>query len=165
MLYRFFDMRHGTHFFTSDISEVTGLVTPGSATYRPDLTLEKNTFGTIAAADAAADPNAMSIGRLFDTSNGMHFFTASATEIADLITPGSAHYRPDLTYEPGNAFYAHDAAESGDVAVYRFFDTSNGSHFFSGSVAEAQAISTAGSAGYRPDLVSEGIAFYAPTNA
>ena len=39
-VYRFFETTNGTHFFTSSYNEFLGLTTPGTSTYRPDLTYE-----------------------------------------------------------------------------------------------------------------------------
>lgn len=39
-VYRFFDTKLGTHFYTGSQAEYQGIVTPGSSTYRADLTSE-----------------------------------------------------------------------------------------------------------------------------
>ena len=49
------------------------------------------------------------------------------------------------------------------MAVYRFFDTKLGTHFYTGNQSEHDSIATPGGNGYRADLISEGVAFYAPT--
>ena len=97
------------------------------------------------------DAGAIAIYRFFDTSDGSHFLTASATERDALIST-----RSDLVYEASSTLYEHATAQSGDVAVYRFFDQASGAHFFTGSAAEHATLLTT-----RPDMASEGIAFYA----
>jgi hypothetical protein len=101
-VYRFFETTNGTHFFTASYSEYLGLTTPGTSTYRPDLTYEPSS--TI-YEDATDQPGDVEVYRLFDTIHGTQFLTGSQTEYAGLTTPGSSTYRSDLTPE-GAAFYA-----------------------------------------------------------
>lgn len=144
-VFRFFDTATGTHFFTDDPNEAA---TVGSA--RPDLVIEG--VGFEAVDPAIKDPNAAPVYRFFDQSDGTHFFTASSSEKATIIAT-----RPDLTFEPNSTFYEHATAQVGDVPVYRFFDSVHGTHFYT-----ASSVEQAGFVNSRPDLVSEGIAFYAP---
>jgi hypothetical protein len=150
-VYRFFDTKFGTHFFTSDIGERNSVLAA-----RPDLKEETNGFGDV----AQGDPSAVAVYRFFDTQFGTHFFTASTSE-RDSILAG----RPDLTYEPNSTFYEHSTMQSGDAAVYRLFDTGTGTQFLTGDQNEYNGIVTPGSATYRADLHSEGVAFYAPTGS
>jgi hypothetical protein len=109
-----------------------------------------------ASSDLAAltpdngDPNAVQVYRFFDTDDGSHFYTTSATERDALIST-----RPDMVYESGSVFYEHLTPEPGDVAVYRFFDTGTGSHFYTDSATEDASLLAS-----RPDMTPEGIAFY-----
>ena len=151
-VYRFFDTRFGTHFFTSDAGEKNTVLAT-----RSDLVEETNGFGDV----AQSDPNAVAVYRFFDTKFGTHFFTASSTERDTVIAT-----RPDLTYESGSTFYEHLTAQSGgDVAVYRLFDQGTGTQFLTGDQGEYTGITTPGSASYRADLHAEGVAFYAPTGS
>jgi hypothetical protein len=61
--------------------------------------------------------------------------------------------------------YEDGTQQAHDVPVYRFFDTTNGTHFYTGSQSEYTAITTPGSSGYRSDLTYEGIGFYAPAGS
>ena len=90
-VYRFFDTRSGTHFYTSSSSERDDII--GT---RPDLTFEGASFyeHQVAQAGDAA------IYRFFDSVNGTHFYTASQTERSTILST-----RPDMTPE-GVAFYA-----------------------------------------------------------
>ena len=144
-VYRFFDTTLGTHFYTADAGEAAAV-----AAARPDLLSEG--IGLQAVAVQASDPNAVSVYRFFDTVHGTHFFTASATERDGLIAS-----RPDLTYEPTSSFYEHGTAQTGDIPVYRFFDSTYGTHFYTDSESER-----AGIVANRPDLVAEGVGFYEP---
>ena len=149
-VYRFFDNKFGTHFFTSDVGERNTVLATRSA----DLIQETNGFGDVAQTSTSA----VSVYRFFDTTFGTHFFTANAGERDTILNT-----RPDLTYEPNSTFYEHSAQQSGDTAVYRLFDTKTGTQFLTGNTSEYNGLTTAGAATYRADLRSEGVAFYAPT--
>ncbi len=90
-VFRFFDTRNGTHFFTVDRGEATTI----GAT-RPDLVAEQSGF----SEHVTAHGGDVAVYRFFDTGAGTHFFTANDTERATLVST-----RADLTYE-GIAFYA-----------------------------------------------------------
>ena len=162
-VYRFFDNSTGTHFFTADVAEKNALMNPALSSFRPDLREEVNNFGAL--NPTATDSNAITVYRFFDTRYGTHFFTASQTEATDLRNAASTSYRPDLVFEAGSSFQEHSTQQTGDVAVYRLFDKSYGTHFYTGSQSEYAAITTAGTATFRADLVSEGIGFYAPSGS
>ena len=89
--------------------------------------------------------------RFFDNVSGTQFLTGSTSEANSLIAT-----RPDLTYEGlGMAGIAPGASDPNAVPVYRFFDTTNGTHFFTASQSEKDSI-----AATRPDLVFEQASFY-----
>ena len=138
--YRFFDSKSGTQFLTGSVSEANTLVAT-----RQDLHYEGLELGCI--ANGSTDPNAVSIFRLFGTSNGTHFFTASTNEADTIVKTW-----PDLVAE-GASFMEHGTTEAGDTAVYRFFNSNHGTYFFRNSASEqAGVLST------RPDMHYEEIA-------
>lgn len=145
-VFRFFDTRLGTHFFTADLNEAATV-----QANRSDLVSEG--VGLRAVNPAANDPDASPVYRFFDSTTGTHFFTASESEKAATLAS-----RPDLVYEPSSVFAEHSTSKAGDVAVYRFFDTIHGTHFYTADTAERANI-----VANRPDLVAEGIGFYAPS--
>ena len=147
-VYRFFDTKTGTHFYTQDKNEDAAVLAT-----RPDLVPEgPNGVGLSAVNSASNDPNAVPVYRFFDLTNGTHFFTASTTERDTVIST-----RQDLAYEPSSTFYEHVTQQAGDTAVYRFFDTRFGTHFYTDDSKERASILQT-----RPDLVQEGIGFYEP---
>lgn len=160
-VYRFFDTNTGTHFFTADTNEKDGLKNSASRGYRPDLVQETNGFGAI--DPNSTDTSKVQVYRFFDTAHGTHFFTASQTEADTLRNSGSVGYRPDLVFEASSSFYEHATQQAGDTAVYRFFDSQFGTHFYTGDQKEYDAITKPGTATFRADLISEGVGFYAPT--
>jgi hypothetical protein len=163
-VYRFFETTTGTHFFTASQTEAAGLANPNSSTYRSDLIEETNGYGAY-ASQVSGDTSEVQVYRFFDSTYGTEFLTASASEAQGLMNPNSSTYRSDLTYESSSSFYEDSTQQAGDVPVYRFFDTTYGTHFYTGSQSEYTAITTPGSPGYRPDLTYEGVGFYAPSGS
>ena len=88
--------------------------------------------------------------RFFDTSNGTHFYTASASERDMAIAS-----RRDLTFEGVGLNADTPATDPNAAPVFRFFDTGTGSHFYTASADEKTGLQSS-----RPDLAFEGIAFY-----
>ena len=90
--------------------------------------------------------------RFFDTSDGSHFYTTSASERDATISS-----RSDLTFE-GVGLNAVDPANDATAApVFRFFDTTSGSHFYTASADEQSGLQGNAAFAY------EGIAFYEDT--
>lgn len=157
-LYRFFDKQTGTHFLSAAIVERDMVLTMQSSRY----TEETNGFGTALATDTGA----VLVNRFFDTRNGTHFFTSSSVEAASLQNTASPAYRPDLVFEASGSFYEHSSAQPGDITVYRFFDTKQGTHFYTGDRNEFSAITNPALSTYRADLVYEPSGnFYAPAGS
>lgn len=144
-IYRFFDTATGTQFLTQDAGERDAIVAA-----RSDLKFEG--IAMHALASPTTDPAAAPVFRFFDTVHGTHFFTADAAEKNTLLAS-----RPDLVFEPSSTIFEHASQQAGDLPVYRFFDASNGTHFFTASAAERASILIT-----RPDMAAEGVAFYAP---
>ena len=90
-IYRFFDLRNGTHFFTANQAEQSAI----SAT-RSDLVLEPTTFYEHTTQQAGDVP----VYRFFDKTDGTHFFTSSPSERAAIQST-----RADMAFE-GVAFYS-----------------------------------------------------------
>jgi uncharacterized protein YkwD len=85
----------------------------------------------------------MPVYRFFNTANGSHFYTASATERDTVIARYSATY----SYE--GVAYAINTTNPANVApLYRFYNKANGSHFYTPSVAERDAVIAQWSATY-----------------
>ena len=90
--------------------------------------------------------------RFFDTVHGTQLLTASAAERDAIVAS-----RPDLTYEGVAMGGVTPGSDPNAVPIFRFFDIADGTHFFTSSQAEKDALATT-----RPDLTYEGVAFYAP---
>ncbi len=144
-VFRFFDAAHGTQLLTQNAVERDTILTT-----RPDLHYEG--VGFHAVDPAHASPGAVDVYRFFDTNNGTHFMTSSVSE-RDSVLAG----RPDLLFEPNSTMIEHVTAQTGDSAVYRFFNNTSGAHFYTADAGERASILST-----RPDMSFEGIAFYAP---
>ena len=145
-IHRFFNTTDGTHFFTASKSEAANTMAT-----RSDLVSEG--IGLKGYDTTNASPSSEAVFRFFNKVDGTHFYTASGNERDALITARSS----EMAYE-GIAFYEDLTPRAGDTAVFRFFDTAHGTHLFTQNASERASILAT-----RPDLVAEGIAFYAPT--
>lgn len=146
-VFRFFNTRDGGHFFTLNVGERDQVLAT-----RPDLRPEGVGFDGFTSATLSGTA---AVFRFFNTRDGGHFFTQSTTERDQVLAT-----RPDLRFE-GIAFYEFTASQGSTTeAVFRFFNRNDGGHFFTSSTVERdQVLAT------RPDLVFEGVAFHAPTQA
>ena len=102
--------------------------------------------------DSAIQGNGESgVYRFFDTTTGTHFLTGSTSEAVTLLLN-----RPDLTFEGlGLSAAAPPSQDPNAAPVYRFFDTVDGTHFFTTSAAERDQVQAS-----RSDLVLEQTSFY-----
>ncbi|RYF09506.1 MAG: Ig-like domain repeat protein, partial [Oxalobacteraceae bacterium] len=101
-------------------------------------------------------PASIGIARFFDTAAGTQFFTSSLSEYNAILAN-----RPDLKPESNdlNALNPNTVATDPDaVPVYRFFDTTYGTHFFTASTGERDDVIAT-----RPDLKFEGVGFFEHT--
>ena len=144
-VFRFFDTANGTQLLTQDVAERDTILTT-----RADLRYEGVALHAVDPAHAT--PDAVDVYRFFDAGNGTHFMTSSPSE-RDAVLAN----RPDLVYEPSSTMVEHATAQAGDAAVFRFFDKTNGTHFYTAEAGERAAILST-----RPEMTPEGIAFYAP---
>ncbi len=143
------NLRLGPSNTTLDASDIAGLAalygTKSSAAAVAQLTASAPGVDTVAVSGSN-----IGIYRFFDSQTGTQFLTSSVSEINGILST-----RPDLKFE-GLALdgVTPGANDPNAAPVYRFFDTSNGTHFFTANKAEA-----AGLAASRPDLVAEQSSF------
>ncbi len=138
----------GPHALTATATDRAGHVSAPS----PALVLDASvTLAAAPAATAAPAPGVHTVYRFFDSRHGTQFLTASEAERDTVIAT-----RPDLTFE-GKAMGSVDAdpADPAVSAVFRFFDTGNGTHFFTTDIGERDSILAT-----RPDLALEDAKLY-----
>ncbi len=140
-IYRFYNVRTGTHFYTPSLDEANSVL----ANYSNVFSYEGIAYYT------RASKNTQPLYRFYNRRNGSHFYTASVDERDRVI----AAYSNVFTYE-GETYKVTPAVEAGKTAVYRFYNMRNGSHFFTASLDEANSVILQWSNVYR----LEGPAFY-----
>jgi len=139
-VFRFYDTRTHTHFFTNSVEERNYVM----ATY-PALRYEGTAFHASATADTGTE-----VYRFYNTKTKTHFYTDSASE-KQFIADHYANFR----YE-GVAYYAYaDSGGGAHAPLYRFYNTKTHSHFYTVSDAERQHVVDA-----MPAFKYEGIAYW-----
>ena len=125
----------------------TAPATPVSVTSAP--VSAPTPTSTTPTTDPVADPlpdSPQPTYRFFDEINGTQFLTSSQSERDALLSN-----RSNFTYEGyGINSVTMDSSDRNVAPVFRFFSTSNGTHFFTTNVDERNTILAT-----RPDLVQE----------
>ncbi|MFP8781072.1 DUF1566 domain-containing protein [Hydrogenophaga sp. RWCD_12] len=141
-VYRFYNGRTGAHFFTTNTTERDTVV----ATLSPPFSLEGAAFSVASAYSPGLSP----VHRFFNTQTGVHFYTISEAERANVVAT-----LPHFQYE-GVAYYASQVAGQGLIPFYRFYVPSKGFHFYTASETEKNSIIANLAATYS----FEGIGYY-----
>ena len=141
-VYRFYNTKAGTHFYTASETEKANVQSTMSATY---------TFEGVAYNLETDNPQMNTpLYRFYNKVTGTHFYTASETEKANIIATMAATFN----YE-GPAYNVSSVA-AGNTPVYRFYNTKTGTHFYTASESEKNNIQATLSGTY----TYEGPAFY-----
>lgn len=128
-------------------------ITLASLNARDSVTVRGEVNALIVDASGLGQVSGASIGvyRFFDRTTGEHFYSADQGERNNLILT-----QPTLAYEGvGLRAVASPSSDAAAVPVFRFFDLTNGTHFYSINPAERDNIVAT-----RSDLAFEGTAFY-----
>jgi hypothetical protein len=126
-VYRFYQRRNGSHFYTASAAERDSVISRLGGLY---------TYEGVAYAPNRLDPvNSAPLYRFYNRKNGSHFYTASVTERDYVYSRLSATYQYD-----GPAYNVSATSSLGAVPVYRFYNTKNGSHFYTASSAEKNSV-------------------------
>jgi len=141
-LYRFYNNKTGTHFYTASEAERDSVQAHLASTY----TLE----GVAFAIDAASPQNDAPLYRFFNVRTGTHFYTASEAEKDTLIAtlPKVYHYDGPVCDV--------SLTSAGAQPVYRFYDFKRDVHFYTASTSERDSIVAHLGYIYR----YEGVAYY-----
>lgn len=132
---------------TTTTSTVTTTPVTTTTTTTPTTTTTTATTTTTSSGSSA-------VYRFYNTSNGTHFYTASATERDSLRSSAQ-----NMSYE--GAVFGAPTSSSTATSVYRFYNKNNGSHFFTISQTERDSIINTMSNTY----TYEGAAYNAYTSA
>ena len=120
--------------------------TEAGATFQLGTAADGDTTIRLVPIDRPATADTLDVYRFFDATNGTQILTSNGDERNAILGT-----RPDLHYE-GVGFKAVDPtqADVNTVAIYRFFDTSTGTHFMTASATERDNLLSS-----RTDLVYE----------
>lgn len=121
-VYRFYNIKTGTHFYTASESERYLVSFNMGSTYRFE--------GAAMVFDSTSSLNNQALYRFYNLRTGTHFYTASETEKANIINTMASVYRYD-----GPA-YNVSLSPSAGLTVYRFYNVRTGAHFYTASQAE-----------------------------
>ncbi|MBN1192840.1 MAG: PPC domain-containing protein, partial [Coriobacteriia bacterium] len=124
-VYRFYNSRAGTHFYTASLDEANAVIAKWSDTFA---------FEGIAYYTKASR-NYLQLYRFYNKQNGSHFYTVSAEERDNVISKWGYIYN----YE-GPTYSVSPVGEPGKTPVYRFYNKQNGSHFYTMSEAERYTV-------------------------
>lgn len=154
-VHRFYNTNTGTHFYTASEEERLLVAT----TWPTVFVYEGPVFETFTEDIGYPELDACRVPlfRFYNTRNGSHFYTMSAAERDRVI----ASYPGIYTYE-GEAFSVFtEEALMWDrfYPVYRFYNRTNGSHFYTISETEKALVQIRWGSVYR----YEGIAFWSDT--
>lgn len=125
-VFRFYRPGTGTHFYTGSIAERDTVVTNYGSVY------------TFEGVSYWLDPesNEQPLYRFYRPSTGTHFYTASESEMQNVRANLSGTY----TFE-GPAYNVSSApVEPPCATVYRFYNSRNGTHFYTASDAERDSV-------------------------
>jgi hypothetical protein len=142
-VWRFYNMRTGTHFYTADPAEKNAVVATLSSIYRLE--------GVAYNVNTANPANSAPLYRFYNVVTGAHFYTADTVERDRLINTMAAVYHFD-----GPAYNVCLTNVAGSTTVWRFFDVVTGTHFYTADAAEKASVIANLSAIYHLD----GPAFY-----
>lgn len=124
-VFRFYNVRTGTHFYTSSETERDSVIAKWPTVFAYE--------GVAYYTKATRNPDPLY--RFYNVRNGSHFYTASSAE-KDLVI---ARWSSVFAYE-GETYRVSLTPDGGKAPVYRFYNTRNGSHFYTASAEEAATV-------------------------
>lgn len=124
-VWRFYNSRTATHFYTADTAERDRVIATMGGTYHYE--------GLAYQVSANGPVDGTPLYRFFNLKNGSHFYTADAAEKDRLRATMTSVYSYD-----GVAYYV--STSTSDRPVFRFFNLKNGAHFYTASVEEKNSV-------------------------
>lgn len=124
-VYRFYNTRTGTHFYTPDVDEALGVIANLSYIYSYE--------GIAYFADPTR--NSQPLYRFYNKSNGSHFYTASPDEAGTVMARWGGIYSYD-----GPTYSVCLAPEASGKPVYRFYNARLGTHFYTADESERATV-------------------------
>ncbi|MDO8847319.1 MAG: hypothetical protein Q7W51_02875 [Coriobacteriia bacterium] len=124
-VYRFYNFTNNTHFFTSSAEEADMVI----ATWPNVFRYEGIAYGMNPAN------NTQPLYRFYNTVSKSHFYTASLDEANTIIATW-----PHIFTLDGQVYSVNPAPVPNSTPVYRFYNVTNGSHFYTSSAEEADMV-------------------------
>jgi len=124
-VYRFYNAGNGTHFYTDSEAEKAHVI----ATWPTIYQLEGPVYYTYPAN------NKQVLYRLYNKVSKSHFYTSSATERDYAVATW-----PHIFSYDGPTYAVNPAEVPNSMAVYRFYNVRNGSHFYTADLAERDSV-------------------------
>jgi len=140
-VYRFFNLRTGTHFYTTSETEKAAVQAKWSSIYK----YEGVAYSVYAGLDTVP------LYRFYNKVNGAHLYTADPQEKAIIESLWAATFK----YE-GIAYNVSNTSGPGKSAIYRFVNMRNSAHFYTASGVERDYVMATWPMIYH----YEGVAFY-----
>jgi hypothetical protein len=125
-VWRFYNLRTGTHFYTADTAERDRILATMASTYRLD--------GPAWNVNTASPQNNTPLWRFYNLKTGTHFYTASDAEKNLVLTTMASTFKLD-----GPAYYVSLSPANADP-VFRFYNPATGTHFYTASIAERDSV-------------------------
>jgi hypothetical protein len=122
-VWRFYNFRTGTHFYTADANEKNNVAANMRNTYSLD--------GIGYTVNTANPDNSTWLYRFYNKKTGTHFYTADAAEKANVENNMRATYVLD-----GPAYKVCSTNVAGATTVWRFYNFRTGTHFYTADAAE-----------------------------
>jgi len=139
-IFRFYNNSTGTHFYTANIDEKNSV----------KANLAQFSYVGVGFQTDATAQTGNAVYRFYNPSKNSHFYTINESERDSVIKN-----LPAYNYE-GEAFYAYKNNAAGNhEALYRFFNTATGTHFYTPNTIERDNVMAT-----LPSYKYEGIAFY-----
>ena len=120
-VYRFYNLKNGTHFYTASELEKYNVKSKMAKTYRYE--------GPAYYVNSLNPENVAPLYRFYNVKNGTHFYSASVSETANVKATLASTYR----YE-GIAYNV--SLNPAGTPVHRFYRLNQGSHFYTASEVE-----------------------------
>lgn len=150
-VYRFYHYKTSSHFYTTSHTEKERVITKMKGTYR----YEGEKFSGWKNSDG---DYRVPVSRFYRLSSSTHFYTISPSETARLKKDKGFRYEGISYY--GQKTVSSDAPNDyefyGQCPLWRFYNFTNKTHFYTASLYEAADVATNMSNKYR----DEGVAFY-----
>jgi hypothetical protein len=126
-VWRFYNLRTGTHFYTSDPSEMAHVRDTMGSTYHLD--------GAAYNVNAANPDNSAPLYRFYNVRTGTHFYTADTAERDRILATMGSTYHLD-----GPAYNVCLTNVADSTTVWRFYNRRTGTHFYTADAAEKASV-------------------------